>query len=139
MHCIDEPVHLHTHTCRKPTPRGGSEMEVTGRDSLPINGMLAEKGLVEDPKRVHRGKDARNCWDELSEEAKSAAIEVAIYRTEVVFKTLSPVWEEVTMLLENLCPSKHPYDDVFTIECWDFDETSDPKLIGKVRTTVRVI
>jgi hypothetical protein len=42
------------------------------------------------------------------------------------------------MLLENLCPSKHPYDDLFTIECWDFDETSDPKLIGKVRTTVRV-
>jgi|SouAtlMetagenome_1021521.scaffolds.fasta_scaffold102169_1 hypothetical protein len=122
-------------TNRKPSPYLRSESGSSG-GILPGNDMAGAKGLVEDPKSLHRGRDARDCWDEVSQDVKDAPVEVAIYRTEVVLKSLNPVWEEVAIPLENLCPSKHPYDDLFTIECWDFDELSDPDLIGKVRTTV---
>ena len=54
--------------------------------------------------------NARHMWEEVEGDGLEDSGNAAVYRTEVIMRCLDPEWEEMLLLLRNLCPSKRPLE-----------------------------
>ena len=63
-----------------------------------------------DPESLHKGMNARHMWEEVEGDGLEDSGNAAVYRTEVIMRCLDPEWEEMLLLLRNLCPSKRPLE-----------------------------
>jgi len=57
------------------------------------------------------------------------------HETEMIKDNLNPIWKPFELNIVKLCPKS--YDDVFKIECWDFEKSGKHKFMGVCELTMK--